>query len=102
TLALKPARLRPTAKRDVREAVAWYQERDRDLAARFLDAIYTTIALLERFPNLGTSVYGIGDPNVRQLPVDRFPYQVVFRREKHALVVVAIAHERKRPGYWNE
>ena len=99
---MKPARLRPSAKRDVREAVEWYQERDPELAVRFLDAVYTTIALLERFPNLGSSVYGITDLNVRQLPVDRFPYQVVFRREKQALVVVAIAHDRKRPGYWNE
>ena len=95
-------RLRPAAKRDLREAVEWYRERDSELATRFVDEVYATLALIERFPNLGSPVYGIHNPHVRQLPVNTFPYQVVFRRGKHASLVVAIAHERKRPGYWNE
>lgn len=95
-------RLRSSAKRDLREAVDWYRERDPTLATRFLDAVYATFALLERFPNLGSQVFGISEANVRQLPVSGFPYQVIFRREVHASLVVAVAHERKRPGYWNE
>lgn len=66
------------------------------------DEIYKTLALMERFPNLGSAVYGIEDPSVRQLPVSRFPYHVIFRRQEYRISVVAIAHERKRPGYWNE
>jgi hypothetical protein len=34
--------------------------------------------------------------------VSNFPYQVVFRREEHRTMVVALAHERKKPGYWDE
>ena len=97
---MKRVRLRPSAKRDLREAVDWYRNRDDDLANRFLDEVFAALALLERLPNLGGAVYGINDPDVRQLPVSSFPYQVIFRRRNHATIVVAIAHERKRPGYW--
>jgi len=58
--------------------------------------------MLENFPNTGGPVFGINEPDTRQLPVDTFPYQVVFRRFRYQISVLAIAHERKRPGYWND
>jgi toxin ParE2 len=97
---LKRIHLRSIAKRDMREAVTWYRERDPELANRFLDEVYRTLALLEQFPNIGGPVFGNRD--ARQLPVDNFPYQVVFKRFENRISVVAIAHDKKRPGYWNE
>ena len=94
--------LRRIAKQDLREATAWYRDKDPELATRFLDEVFRTLALLETFPNTGGPVFGVNDPDTRQLPVDAFPYQVVFRRLKHRIAVLAVAHERKRPGYWND
>jgi plasmid stabilization system protein ParE len=94
--------LRRIAKLDLRDAAAWYRSRDPHLAERFLDEVYKTIGLLERFPHTGGRVYGVDEPETRQLPVDNFPYQVVFRRFKDRISVLAIAHERRKPGYWNE
>jgi plasmid stabilization system protein ParE len=99
---VKPIRLRRIAKRDLREAVAWYRDRDPELASRFLDEVYRTLSLLEQFPSTGGPVFGVPDVNTRQLPVDNFPYQVVFKRLKYRTVILAVAHERKKPGYWNE
>jgi plasmid stabilization system protein ParE len=96
-----PVHLRRIAQRDVREAVAWYRARDPNLADRFLNEVYKTIAMIERFPNTGGPVFGVSDPDTRQLPVDTFPYQVIFRRLRYRTAVLAIAHERKKPGYWH-
>jgi plasmid stabilization system protein ParE len=90
------------AKRDLRKAVEWYRDRDTELANRFLDAVYRTLALLEQFPDTGGPVFGVLDMNIRQLPVDNFPYQVVFKKLTYRTAVLAIAHERKKPGYWND
>ena len=57
--------------------------------------------MLERFPNTGAPVFGIDDPDTRQLPVDAFPYHVVFKRMRDRIAVLAIAHDRKQPGYWS-
>ena len=99
---MKPTRLRRIAKRDLREAVTWYRDRDPELANRFLDEVYRTLSLLEQFPNSGGPVFGVPDVNTRQLPVDNFPYQVVFKKLKYRTAILAIAHERKKPGYWND
>ena len=76
--------------------------RDPILANRFLEEVYKTLALLERFPNVGGPLPGCADSAVRQLPVDTFPYRIVFKRFPDRTSVLAIAHERRRPGYWNE
>lgn len=86
----------------MRDAIAWYRSRDPELANRFLNEVYKALAMLERFPDIGGPVFGINDPATRQLPVDTFPYQIVFRKFANRLAVLAIAHERRRPGYWNE
>jgi toxin ParE1/3/4 len=99
---VKPVRLRRVAKRDLREALAYYRERDADLARRFLDEVYRALELLERFPSTGGPVFGIEDPRIRQLPVNNFPYQVVFKRYEYRTAVLAIAHERREPGYWRD
>ena len=82
--------------------MSWYRKRDPQLAIRFLDELYKTLALLERFPYTGGVVYGVEDMNTRQLPVNNFPYHVVFKRLPDRSSVLAIAHDRKRPRYWEE
>jgi plasmid stabilization system protein ParE len=99
---VKPVRLRRIAKRDLAEAMAWYRERNPELANRFLEEVYKVLAMVQAFPNTGGRVFGIDDVDTRQLPVDTFPFQVVFRRRKERTTVLAIAHDRKKPGYWND
>ena len=31
----------------------------------------------------------------------RFPFWIIFRETSEAIVVVAFAHKKKRPGYWS-
>ena len=38
----------------------------------------------------------------RRLFLDRFPYFVVFRETAKELQVIAIAHAKRRPGYWKK
>jgi plasmid stabilization system protein ParE len=35
--------IRPDAQRDIKEAIAWYEGRERDLGIRFKDEIRTTL-----------------------------------------------------------
>lgn len=45
----------------------------------------------------------MGAPTVdgcRFLVLDRFPFSIVYRRNADTLTIIAIAHHRRRPGYW--
>ena len=97
---MKPVRLRKFAKRDLRDATAWYAERNADVAQRFADEVARTLELIERFPSTGAPVPGVADRDVRRLPVHNFPYYVVFTELSDRIAVLAIAHDRRKPAYW--
>jgi toxin ParE1/3/4 len=86
----------------LREATAWYRERNGEVADRFAEEVRRTLQHLEQFPTTGSFVPGVDDPDVRSLPVHNFPYRVVFIRLATHISVLAIAHYRRRPGYWRD
>lgn len=95
-------RLRLRARRELTAAIDWYRERSAEAATRFAAEVRQTLQHLEQFPATGAFVPGVDDPDVRRLPVHNFPYHVVFIRLKTHISVLAIAHDRRRPGYWND
>jgi len=39
-------------------------------------------------------------PEARRRVLRRFPYSIVFLLEPAEIVIVAVAHHKRRPGYW--
>jgi plasmid stabilization system protein ParE len=56
------------------------------------------MALIEARPEMGTPFSS--DTLTRRVLVPRFPYQVVYRLMSTEIVIVAVAHLKRRPGYW--
>lgn len=97
---MKPVRLRERAKLELRKTVTRYRKIDPGLADRFLNEVFRTLALLERFPHVGSPVFGVADLTIRQLPVPNFPYHVIFKRLTERNSVLAIRHVRQKPIDW--
>ena len=97
---MKRVRLRRAARREFREAIAWYRERNEEVAERFAAEVERTLEHLEQFPSTGAFVPGVPDLEVRRFPIHNFPYHVVFIRLADRISVLASAHDRRRPGYW--
>ncbi|MDQ3282424.1 MAG: type II toxin-antitoxin system RelE/ParE family toxin [Acidobacteriota bacterium] len=85
---------------ELREAVAWYRERDVRVAARFAQETRKVLKLIDEFPQIGGRVPEITDPHVRRMPIHTFPYHVIFVRLDARTEVVAFAHNRKQPAYF--
>jgi plasmid stabilization system protein ParE len=86
------------ASEELLEAVLWYERQRVGLGAELFDAVLTTISLLDTHDEAGSPIGG--DPRTRRLLVNRFPYQVVYRLRESEIVIVAVAHLKRRPGYW--
>ena len=86
------------ASEELAEAVRWYETRRAGLGGEFFDAVVTTLALIETSPEIGLRFST--DGLTRRTLVARFPYQVVYRLRPAEIVIVAIAHLKRRPGYW--
>lgn len=80
------------------DAVVWYEERRTGLGAEFFDAVSAIIGLIGEEPELGAAISSM--PSHRRRLVSRFPYEVVYRVTTSEVTIVAIAHLRRRPGYW--
>lgn len=89
------------AEQELEAAALRYEEHGRGLGQRFLDAVAATVDLIHSFPKLGQSVpYVPVDLSARRAPVARFPYHVVYLETPTTLWILAVAHDRQRPGYW--
>ncbi len=91
-------RITEPASEELTDAVRWYETRRPGLGAELFDAVVATIELIERQPEIGTAAFP--DPQTKRALIVRFPYQVVYRLDQSEVVVVAIAHLKRRPGYW--
>ena len=89
----------PAASEEFAAAVEWYEEQRKGLGADFYDAVIEATFLIEDQPDIGVSD---PDTQTRRVMVKRFPYQVVYVASEEEIVIVAIAHSRRQPGYWRE
>lgn len=93
---MTPVRFRPEAAEEVAEAATFYAARAPGLAEEFLLELQKALDLATTAPDAGAR-YPMG---TRRLLLQRFPYSVVYRPETDFVWIVAVAHQRRRPGYW--
>jgi toxin ParE1/3/4 len=85
------------ARREIREAHDRYELERPGLGARFEAELEEVLALATVAPLAGSPV---GASGLRRMLLDDFPYDVVYRTTAAGLRVVAVAHQKRRPGYW--
>ena len=97
----KPLLIEQEASRELDDAARWYEEQRSGLGQRFLDAVAATLNRIVLFPTAGFPVRYVPNELVaRRAPVKRFPYHVVYLDTGDAIRILAIAHDRRKPGYW--
>ena len=89
----------PAAYEEVREANSWYlAEAGQRYAEALIREIDAKLALLAEHPKIGTP----GSNNMRSMPLRVFPYTLHYRVEGDVIRILAVAHQRRRPGYWRK
>jgi plasmid stabilization system protein ParE len=89
-------RFHPEAAEEFEETAAFYEARVTGLGASFVREVDRTIGAVRRHPDSGTP---LGN-RVRSAPIQGFPYSVIYRRVADHLLILALSHHRRRPGYW--
>ena len=95
---MKLLELLPAALAEAEEAAAWYAERDPRVAARFAEEVEAALNRIADAPHRWP-VHLHGTQRVR---LTRFPYFIVYREDATRILVVAVAHEKRKPGYWRK
>lgn len=94
-------RLDDSARDEVREATAWYADRDPSAARRFVAAVNTAFARIADAPSdLPQLETWTGDAIIRRLILRPFPYVIVFEEFPDEVVVWCVTHTSRRPHHW--
>jgi len=92
----EPAWLHPEAIKEARAAREWYSARNAETAEAFTAELDTAIHMIDEAPRRWPRYLG----ETRRYLLRRFPFFVVCREPNGRIEILAIAHARRRPGYW--
>lgn len=88
----------PAARREMLQAARWYDRKSNGLGDRFLDEVRSAIVAFNSPP---VAAVAMGPDYSRKL-LDVFPYALIFRVDGQTVTIVAVAHLKRRPGYWHK
>jgi len=78
-----------------------YAAIDAVLGERYAREFLRPVNLITSKP-LAWARVGRGRRNARVRHMDRFPYSVIYLIEDDLIRIVAVMHQRQRPGYWRK
>ena len=98
---MRQVRIHAAAAEEAAEAAAWYERERPGLGSDFLRALEAALDLLEaEIVPLVAAPGAAGGRGLKRLLLRRFPYALIARESGREVVVIAIAHTSRRPGYW--
>lgn len=84
------------AETEVDDAVFWYQKHSEDESLNFLAELNRAFLLISTHPQVAPQIR----PGIHSLSLRRFPYSLIYGLDNNLIVVIAVAHQRRKPQYW--
>lgn len=84
------------AEEEMLEAAAYYESQATGLAECFIAEVQHAVQSITENPKSGKVIRG----QVRRRLIHRFPFGILYRIESEEIIIVAVMHLRRQPGYW--
>jgi plasmid stabilization system protein ParE len=92
----KSYRFHPEAWAEIEAADDWYLQRSPEASVSFLAAVFDALESISESPyRWPRHLYG-----TRRFVLQRFPFSVVYLDLPSVVSFVAVAHSKRKPGYW--
>jgi toxin ParE1/3/4 len=92
-------RIHRLAVAEIDHEVDYYESRQAGLGTELEDEIDATLEQILRFPESAPQWKDRSDRRV--VVLDRFPFTMPYQLHGEDIVVLALAHTSRRPGYWS-
>jgi plasmid stabilization system protein ParE len=86
------------AQKEMDDAVLYYEVKQPGLGSKFKEAVRQSIDRLKKYP----TSWPIESGEVRKFFVHKFPYKILYSIQEQNIVILAVAHQHRKPGYWIE
>ena len=91
-----PLEVLSDAAEETYEAASWYRARNERTAAAFVKELRLAFERIQESRDTWPPYH----EGTRRTLLFRFPYEVVYRLLPDRILIVAIAHCKRKPGYW--
>jgi len=88
----------PPAEEEMIAAAQHYEDQSTGLGAEFLIEVARTVAAIATHPKATPKV----KQDIRRRLLKRFPFGILYVAKADEIVIIAVMHLRRRPGYWQE
>ena len=84
------------ARQELDDAVRYYELEYSGLGRRFKEEVRKAALRIAEYPQ----AWSIERGDVRKCLLHRFPYKLMYSVEEDHLLVIAVAHQHRKPDYW--
>ncbi len=79
-------------------AVEYYNTERPGLGFEFAAEVRNALNRIKKYPDSWPAV----TDNIRKCIINRFPFAALYHREDDRIVIVALMHMKRLPGYWKK
>lgn len=83
-------------------AADWHERERPGLGLDFIEHVDRAVDTIAAHPEAWPAIAREGDATLRRFVLPRFPYSVIYAVRGGDLFVLAVAHDKRRPGYWRD
>ncbi|MGO9452396.1 MAG: type II toxin-antitoxin system RelE/ParE family toxin [Candidatus Binataceae bacterium] len=96
-------KLHSEATRELSASADWYEEQRPGLGEVFLREVSRSIEAIAKNPRIWPIWPGWNSRlRIPRFVLFRFPFSIAYIIRRQDILILAIAHGRRRPGYWRE
>lgn len=95
-MAPATVRFHPAAAQEAESAYDWYTARDAAVGHAFREELRHAVDVVAQHP----LTWPRQGRHARRYVFPHFPFSLVYRMRGDEVEVLAVAHGRRRPGYW--
>jgi plasmid stabilization system protein ParE len=88
----------PEAHEEMIGSARFYERKAEGFGSDFLAAVEETTRRIEQFPEAGP----IDRANIRKRLVFGFPFTILYEIQPDRILIAAVMHQHRRPGYWKK
>lgn len=93
---MTPLTYHEAAENELLNEIGYLELRAKGLGRRFYAEVRRAEHLITQFPESAAEI----KPNIRKRLLQKFRYSLIYSREKDSVLILAVAHQSRRPEYW--
>ncbi|PWU02831.1 MAG: type II toxin-antitoxin system RelE/ParE family toxin [Terriglobia bacterium] len=93
---VKPIEYHEAAEQELLSEIGYLEQRAPGIGRRFFMEVRRAENFIAKFPEAAEEIL----PSVRKRPLRKFQYSLIYTIQPSTLLILAVAHHRRRPNYW--